>query len=106
MTYRVVLLDRAQRNVQQIHDWIAQRSPEGAARWFNRFTEALATLDRNPQSCSLAPEDELVDYEIRQLIFRTRKGLPYRALFTIVGGEVRVLHVRGPGQNLVEPDEL
>jgi plasmid stabilization system protein ParE len=43
MTYTVVILARARRDVQQIYDWIAERSPEGAERWFASFEEATAT---------------------------------------------------------------
>ena len=37
---------------------------------------------------------------------KTRRGRPYRLLFTLDDCEVRVLHVRGPGQDLVSADEL
>jgi len=43
---------------------------------------------------------------IRHVFFRTRAGRTYRALFLLVGDEVRVLRVRGPGQPPVGPDEL
>ena len=106
MKYQVIVLSRAQQDIQRIYEWIAQRSASGAARWFNRFTDALATLSENPKSCGLAPENEFVDQEIRHLIFKTRKGRHYRALFTITENPVDVLHVRGPGQPLVDPEEL
>ncbi len=37
---------------------------------------------------------------------KTRRGLTYRILFTISGQEVLVLHVRGPGQAHVTPEDL
>jgi hypothetical protein len=37
MTYRVVVLARARLDVAGIYDWIADRSPEGAQRWFDQF---------------------------------------------------------------------
>jgi hypothetical protein len=55
-------------------------------------------FSRNPYVAALAPENEFVAREIRHIVFRTRHGRPYRALFTIVGNEVRILRVRGPGQ--------
>jgi plasmid stabilization system protein ParE len=108
MKYEVILLPQAERDVQQIHNWIAERSPSGAAQWFNRFIEVLETLEARPDSCSLAPENEFVaaGRSIRQIIFKTRKGRRYRAVFTIVGDVVRVLHVRGFGQDLIEPDQF
>ncbi len=47
---------------------------------------------------------------LKQAFFRTRRGRSYRAVFVIVGDivgdEVRILRVRGPGQELIEPDEI
>lgn len=106
MTYQVVLLPRADRDAQQIHDWIAQHSLDGAAHWFARLAESLASLEAAPERFALAPENDFVDQEIRQVIFKTRKGRRYRALFTIVGTTVRVLHVRAPGQQLLDADEF
>jgi hypothetical protein len=40
------------------------------------------------------------------VIFKTRRGRAYRALFLIRGDVVFVLHVRGPGQRPLEPGEL
>ena len=57
-------------------------------------------------NCELAPEDEFVDEEIRQAFFQTRRGQRYRVLFTVIDNEVRVLHIRGPHQRLLRPDEL
>jgi hypothetical protein len=44
--------------------------------------------------------------EIRQFIYRTKSGRANRALFTILGDEVRVLHIRRPGQPLMSPEDL
>ena len=55
---------------------------------------------------ALAPESEHVDYEIREVLFKTRKGNPYRILFTIQGNEVLVLRVRGLGQDFVPEEQL
>ena len=72
----------------------------------DRLADVLATLSTTAGNCSLAPEDGHGDTEIRQLIFKTRRGKPYRMLFTILGGVVFVRHVRGPGQDLVPPEKL
>jgi hypothetical protein len=54
----------------------------------------------------LAVESEHVDAEIREVLFKTRRGLVYRLLFTIRQSHVFVLHVRGPGQDWIGSDEL
>jgi hypothetical protein len=66
----------------------------------------VGELRKRADGCGLAPEDAEHDSEIRQIVFKTRSGLPYRALFTIDGDQVHVIHVRGPGQDLIMPGNL
>jgi toxin ParE1/3/4 len=106
MLYVVRTLPRAEYDAQQIYDWIKERSPEGALRWWTAFLDACDSLKRMPDRHSLAPETDQSDREIRQLMFKTRRGNYYRALYVIVDAEVRVLRVRGPGQPDLLPDEL
>jgi plasmid stabilization system protein ParE len=106
MKYRVIVLPEADQNVDRIYLWIAKQSPEGAKRWYLRFLETVESLRENPQTHGFAPENEFVKPEIRQIIFRTKRGLLYRALFRIVESEVQILHVRGPGQDLLTQDDL
>lgn len=106
MTYRIVVQPVAADDLRQLFLWIAQRSPEGADRWYRQWLKAVESLQRNPLVYGLAPESEYVDADIRQVLFRTRQGRTYRALFSIYGDVVRILHVRGPGQAPVEHKEL
>jgi toxin ParE1/3/4 len=106
MTYRVVILARARQDVEQIYDWIAQRSPDGAQRWLDRFGQATGTLETNPFLGPLAPESKFFDIEIRHILFRTLSGRPYRAIFVVIDDEVRILRVRGPGQRLLRPRDV
>lgn len=106
MTRRVTTLPRAERDAQSIFDWISERTPEGARRWWDALEEATRRVAANPEGFGLAPENDLVACELRQFLFKTRKGRTYRGVFTIVGTEVRILRVRGPGQPPLEPDEV
>jgi plasmid stabilization system protein ParE len=106
MTHTIVLLRKAEEDLDRITGWIVQRSPAGAARWVAAFQDVIARLETHPEQCALAPESEYVGYEIRQAIFNTRRGIPYRVLYTIIGAEVRVLRIRGAGQDLVQSDDL
>src|SRR4051794_36535902 len=98
MSYQVRVLARARADLDGIVAWIAERSPEGAARLVARFEEALVRLEQNPFVAPIASESQELGEEIRHVMFRTRAGRTYRALFVVVGDEVRVLRVRGPGQ--------
>ncbi len=104
--YRLTVLALARRDIQEQFDYLKLRSPQGAATWYERQQGALDRLKVNPLANAPAPENPHVDEEIRQILFKTPRGLPYRILYTIVTNEIRVLRVRGPGQDLLEQSQL
>jgi hypothetical protein len=99
--FQVIVFRQAKLDGQCIYDWLSERSPQGAEAWARAYIEALESLTKYLLRCGLAPENEDHDVEIRQRVFRTSHGNPYRLLFTVAGNQVRVLHVRGPGQLFV-----
>jgi toxin ParE1/3/4 len=101
MTYEVLLLPRAQHNIDQILRYLTLRSPQGAIAWKERWEQVLDELRIGPLACGVAPESAKYEAEVRQILFKTRRGRTYRALFAVVGTGVFILHVRAPGQNLV-----
>jgi plasmid stabilization system protein ParE len=106
MKYKVIILPRAEFDFQMCYDFIKKRSKAGADSWANAFHRALKRLHEQPEASGVAPESEGHDEDIRQLLFKTRQGLTYRALFVIRGNQVLIIHVRGPGQDAMSPDEL
>lgn len=106
MTYRLKILPRAERDLQEMYDWIFDRSEAGAARWYAAFHDAASRLLSNPHAPARAPEDGLSDHPIRQFLFKTRRGRVYRAVYAVIDDEVRILRVRGPGQPDLTADEL
>ena len=105
MKYKLVIQPPALADLDSAYQWIARRSPTSAARWFNRFVEALKTLERFPDRCGLAPEGEQIGQEIRQLVHGRRTGA-YRALFLIKGCEVHVLHIRHAAQDTMTREDF
>lgn len=106
MKYHVVVQPQAQDDVRSIYLWLAERAPEGASRWFEQWLAAVTQLADSPGRFGLALESGLVTAEIRQVNFRTRHGRLYRAIFSIDGSVVNVLHVRGPGQSPLTKRDL
>ncbi|MGA2705513.1 MAG: type II toxin-antitoxin system RelE/ParE family toxin [Isosphaeraceae bacterium] len=106
MTYSVSILLRARQDVQQIFDWLAARSEQGAQSWFESFEISVSALSKNPFLAAIAPENDHCEREIRHVLFRTRQGRFYRALFTVVESEVRILRVRGPGEPPVRSKDM
>jgi plasmid stabilization system protein ParE len=106
MSYTVIVLPEAEEDAERIYRWLVERSPAGANRWYAEFLNAIRGLESQAEMYGLAPENEHVEEQIRQTFFKTRKGLRYRVLFAIVETKVYVLHVRGPGQRLLRPQEV
>jgi plasmid stabilization system protein ParE len=90
----------------KLYNWIQDRSPDGAIRWWAAFRDACRSLEHSPERNSLAVEAEQSDRDIRQLLFKTSRGRYYRLLYVIADDEVHILRVRGPGQPELADDEL
>lgn len=106
MPHDVFLTTRAQKDLKTARSYIAKFSPEAAERWYFDFIESLLDLETRPESRPMAPEEGQFAFDLRQYIFRPKSGKPNRALFTIVGNQVRVLAIRRPGQRLITPDDI
>jgi plasmid stabilization system protein ParE len=106
MTYELLLVPRAEAEIDSIIRYLADRSPQGAIAWSVRWAQVLAELRRDPLQHGLAPESAEYPADVRQIFFKTRRGRTYRALYTVVGHGVYILHVRAPGQNLVRRTDM
>jgi plasmid stabilization system protein ParE len=101
--FRVIVQPEAERNVSSVFDWLAERSPQVADSWYRAFEQAIDRLRESADHFPLAPESRHFSVKISEILFKTRRGQPYRLLFTLQSGDVNVLYVRGPGQDLVTP---
>lgn len=80
-------------------------APVTADRWLGRFEAAIESLANHPERCGIAAENSAVEPTIRQLLFG-RTGAVFRVLFTVVGNEVRVLHIRRGVMAAADPSDL
>ena len=106
MNFRVRLTAEAVRNQNEIADWIAERSVNGALSWLDELDQVLQQVSTSPMSFPLAVEDEFCDKELRNALFGTRNGRVFRAIFYIDGDSVIVTHLRGPDQQDLSADDL
>lgn len=107
MTYRVVFARSADRELQGAADWwAAHRSPNQAERWYSGFSEALASLSRNPERCPLAAENGRFPYEIREMYYGLGTRPTHRAVFTIRGDIALVLSIRHAAQEDLKEGDL
>ncbi len=93
MQYRVVLQRLANQDLEDAYARAAENAPETAARWLDRFHQALSTLGNHPERCPFARENSKVDVELREFLFG-KKPYVFRVVFTIDGQNVRILRIR------------
>ncbi len=93
MSYRIRPSAQAEADIERIFNWLLERSPDGATRWYESFWDATERLKEFPLSCSLAAEAMDFPEQVRCMLFGTKKGRTYRALFVVRGDIVHVLCV-------------
>lgn len=106
MSYRIQPSAQAEADIDRIFNWLFERSPQGAARWYESFWDTAERLREFPHSCTLATEAKDFPEELRCMLFGTTTGKTYRALFAIRGNVVHILCVRGPGQRRVKAKDI
>lgn len=91
MTHRIVFTKAAQEQAKAVASYIEdQGSPEAAAAWLDGLVEGISSLATLPHRCGFARENDLFpNAELRQLLFKS-----HREIYTVIGDEVHILHVR------------
>jgi plasmid stabilization system protein ParE len=106
MTYRIQPSAQAEADIDRIFNWLSQRSPDGAARWYESFWNATERLKKFPLSSSIAAESHRFPEEVCCMLFGTTKGRTYRALYVVRDDVAHILCVRGPGEKAVKPKDI
>jgi plasmid stabilization system protein ParE len=106
MTYSVHELPKAQTDIRCIFEWIRGHSPEGADAWLDAYDSLVERLRQDAAAFGEAYEKQYLEFDVRQVLFKTRRARVYRALFFIDGEDVYILRVRGPGQAPVAPVDI
>jgi len=93
MKFRVKVLPRAQQDIAEIYDFIAnvQCQPLVAARWVDGIQAAIDSLATRPRRGKVVPEQALLgsDVELHQILFHH-----HRIIYTVEPGLVQVVHIR------------
>jgi plasmid stabilization system protein ParE len=106
MTYRLVILRRAQDDVERIAHWLRKRSHAGMIAWRYALGDALQEILAEPLRWSRVAEGKRLPVGLRQFLFRTRAGNVYRIVYFIEGCDIRILRVRAPGQRPLRPKDV
>jgi len=89
MKYRALVTARAERDIQEAYDFIAEHGPADPDSWKAGLASMLGTLETLPRRCGLAPESGHVLETIHQTFHAN-----FRILFEIEGDAVLISHVR------------
>jgi plasmid stabilization system protein ParE len=108
MSFRLRITDEAAEQLLAIAERYAQTSQslEIAAAWYDGIIKDLESLEQNPLRCAVAPESELFEFELREMLYGSGKRLTHRALFRIDGNSIEVLTIRHHAQRPLEPGDL
>ena len=101
MKRKVEITAPAEAEMEELYLWIREDSPERAAAWRQGLYKAAERLSTFPERFAVAAENDLVSEEIRQFFYK-----PCRMLYTVTEHTVYVLHIRGPGQNLLSSPDV
>jgi plasmid stabilization system protein ParE len=100
--YKIEVTEIAAAEIDSAYQWINERAPDAADRWYDGLMAALRSLRQNPRRCARLFTTDFVELEIRQLVYGRRRGR-YRVLFTIDGDTIRVLRVRHGARARIRP---
>jgi plasmid stabilization system protein ParE len=106
MSHRVFILRKAEADLRHFLDWLSERSVAGAERWYAAYLHCVDAIAADPRSFPLLDEHPSIQFPVHECFFGTPRGRRYRMLFVVIGSDVRILRIRGPGQSPVSWNDL
>ena len=101
MVYKIRILPRAERDLDDIFTRIRAPLSEPAAQWFQGLIDAAHSLSVNPHRCPLTPEDP----GFRHLLYGRAHDV-YRVIFRILPKRVVISHIRHGARKPFTPADL
>jgi plasmid stabilization system protein ParE len=98
MKYEVIVMPRAEQEMEDAFEWLSTKTDQHAPTWYNGLVDAILSLDEMAGRCPIVPEAARGAEELRQLLYGDRWH-SYRVIFAIRGTKVVVLHVRHAAQD-------
>jgi len=98
MNYQVIIQPTAFQEIETSYRWMCDHlSAEVANNWYYQLEDVIASLQKFPNRCTIAPEAATIGREIRQIWVGKQKK--YRVLFVVEEDVVAILHVRHSRQS-------
>ena len=107
MAYAVEFTRRAERDLNDLYEFLSAEHSVVARRWFNGLEKAIYTLAKSPRRCPRAPESRKAGRPLRHLLYGTMPNI-YRVLYEIDEPYelVRVLTIRHGARDALIAREL
>ena len=102
MEYRFEFAPAMLARANERHDWVAEKSPDRAEKWYRGLFERIETLKSHPKRCPVAPERGDNGEELRYLTYGKR-GDVFRILFAIRGDLIRIVSLIHSARGSPEP---
>jgi plasmid stabilization system protein ParE len=87
-SYRVRITETAERDLQEIQQWIAESHPTTAVRFLNELYSHTHTLQRFPERCPFIRENKFLRKPYRHLVHKK-----YRIIFRVEKKTVYIVRV-------------
>jgi plasmid stabilization system protein ParE len=103
MAYRVKIVPRAQRDLENIYRYIQARTSEAARAWYVGLRESIRSLRNSPGRCAVTPEND----QLRHLLYGHKSHI-YRVIYRILERpkHVEVLHIRHGAMDEMDKTEF
>ena len=107
MSFMVMITGQAEADIDRNAMWWAEHhSIEQAITWIQALREQIDSRSTMPERYSIAPENHLFNYEIRQCSVGLGSRPSFRAIYTIVDDRVLVLTIRRGAEDTLRADQL
>jgi plasmid stabilization system protein ParE len=108
MKYRLRITDEAADRLLSIGKWYAETSQSLslAVVWYDGFLDTLENLADDPLSGTVAAENKLFEFELREIYYGSGKRITHRALYRVVNDTVEVLTIRHHAERPLERGDL
>ena len=108
MMYRLRITDEAAVRLLSIAKWYAETSQSLsiAVEWYDGFIVALESLRDDPLRGVVAAENDLFEFELREIYYGSGKRITHRALYRVVDETVEVLTIRHGAERPLKPGDL
>ena len=86
--YKIHVTATAQADLEQIYCYIAEHSPNEAAKFITQIEKVIVSLDALPERHALIPENQFFGTNYRHLTYKK-----YRIIYRVVKTEVFILRI-------------